>query len=234
LCRVHGCARPAYARELCQAHYRRQLRTGSTSATRPVGEQPSPTACAVDGCDRTATERGWCHAHYLRWIRLGEVQPQQTISRRRQPERCSVPGCDRQTHSAGLCRAHHKRLLKHGEPRSEIPIRRSGPRGRGSVKRLGYRWVPVAAHELWLTGGASPVAEHRLVLARHLDRPLRDDENVHHRNGNRSDNRIENLELWSTSQPQGQRVMDKVQHAKEVLERYAPHLLATKGSPDRI
>lgn len=40
------------------------------------------------------------------------------------------------------------------------------------------------------------IVEHRLVMARHLERPLRKNEIVHHRDGNKGNNQIDNLQLF--------------------------------------
>jgi len=54
--------------------------------------------------------------------------------------------------------------------------------------------------------------EHRIIYEQHYGIKLLPHQNVHHINGNRTDNRIENLELWDTSQPSGQRVEDKIKY----------------------
>lgn len=88
----------------------------------------------------------------------------------------------------------------------------------GRLKDNGYILIHKPDHPNAVKGY---VREHRLVMEIHLGRYLLPSETVHHKNGVKEDNRLENLELWVTSQPSGQRVKDVVEWAKEILNQYS-------------
>lgn len=86
------------------------------------------------------------------------------------------------------------------------------------LSKNGYYYVYFRKHPHADKSGR--VFEHRLVMEQKLGRYLFSFENVHHKNGIRSDNRIENLELWIKAQPTGARVQDVVEWAREILRLY--------------
>jgi hypothetical protein len=67
----------------------------------------------------------------------------------------------------------------------------------GSRKQYPNGYVAIKRADAW-------IYEHRAVVEDDLGRPLESHEHVHHINGDRADNRIENLQLMRHGQPRGQ------------------------------
>lgn len=208
------------ARGLCAKHYKRQWAAGAPECEAEGCENRGRTAglcdrhyraaraerlptCAAHGCDRKSNVRGLCNSHYYK-------------ARGEELGRCPVDGCENMRRCADQpCPTHWERKLRGDQDWDTRPVRRTRQdTGALSTTKDGYLRQRTKSGE-W-------VLQHRLVMADHIGRPLTDDENVHHVNGDRKDNRLANLELWNTSQPAGQRVEDKVQWAREILALYAP------------
>lgn len=220
MCAVDGCNFVGkLVKGYCQNHYRRFRKYGSPVAPTPPRKMPPRQPCIVHDCENLRHSNGYCSKHFYRFKRNGDATKLYRVMS--EPgDTCQVifedaVNCQEPFYSLGYCQAHYNSFKRHGDPLYEWV----------KPERLQTQYISVTAIGHPNAGKKGRILQHRLVMSEALGRPLKRHENIHHKNGNRHDNRIENLELWSVKQPQGQRVTDKVNWALEILALYAPDKL---------
>lgn len=175
-CLVEGCGKPSVGQGYCHAHYARLRRYGDPTAS---GRPALPSDCSAEGCDKPRMALGYCPTHYARFKKYGDASVCKT---RTQTKICVVDGCDEPALARDLCAMHYMRNKMHGDPHTV----KQAPHGTGYISN-GYRIIRV--------NGGPQVKEHRYIMEQHLGRKLLSSEHVHHINGDKSDNRLENLQL---------------------------------------
>ena len=207
VCSFPDCKSPATAKFLCGAHRRQQLKG---QELQPLRQSLKGKICSFPGCETRASAKSLCNNHRRQQLNGEELRP---LRQSLKGKVCSFPGCERAVRSTIFCGGHYSQHVRGTKLR---PLRPK-PSGDGFITASGYKVL-----SLTIDGKRQQRPEHRLVMEELIGRPLRREESVHHINGLRADNRPENLELWSSSHPQGQRVEDKVVWAKEILALYEP------------
>lgn len=134
--------------------------------------------CKIENCVNPTCAFGFCQKHYTRWKRHGDPNIIKENWHKSSDKICSIPECNEKHCAKGYCYLHYRRFLQHGDPRKRLT-------------NIGFTITGKGYKLLTINGKTIP--EHRHFMEQKLNRKLKPNEDVHHINGDKLDNRLSNL-----------------------------------------
>ena len=148
--------------------------------------------CKIKDCIKLPQfVKGLCQMHYRRLRQTGS--PLKTPTGRMHGKRniCIIKDCLGIVEGFKFCHKHYRKFKKYGNP---LMVKRK--HGNKKWTKEGYVVIHRPNHPYLRKDGT--ILEHRYIMEKKLDRKLSSFEIVHHKNGIRDDNRLENLEVLTT------------------------------------
>lgn len=194
-CSIDGCGKPRFCREWCKSHYSRWQVHGDPMGGRwPRSPSEEGPQCRVEACSRSVAARGLCGFHYGRWARHGDPEAPNQWEQNKKTRELGCRICRGPVHYVGaqLCRSHGRDQRRICDPstftQDEVDEykRTVLVQGRASTSAVGvmvFKYGLLEAkcgrcgRDAWMDGEHGPI----WVL------------DVDHINGDRIDNRLENL-----------------------------------------
>ena len=143
------------------------------------------------------------------------IQVQQN---RRTKRLCSVHGCGKIHSAKGFCGIHYARITRYGTVKLKGRKGQNNPKWKGGITHDSSGRVMVLRPNHPMANGWGYVYRYRIIMERKLKRFLKPSELIHHLNGNRTDDRIENLLVTTASDHQKMH-----EHKRDCIGRFTYH-----------
>lgn len=132
---------------------------------------------------------------------------------------CKIKGCKKVLNKTEgqICQMHRTRFHRYKDYNYISPNWAYLKKGQALISPLGYLRINI---------NGKRVLHHRYIMEQHLGRKLTNKERIHHKNGIKTDNRIENLELFVNHSEHMKKYHPDICEKRKINPKYTPEKIA--------